>query len=154
MKVATHCVVCGSPSLTFTPASISPFVTQRIYNWTPIIVRFNTETNDSFLAFPICGKLTCQDCGFIFCDMRFDDAEMARLYENYRDERYVEMREKYEPGYGKLNAELDGETVDYFDVIEQFILDALPARPHRVLDWGGGNGINTPFKDADIDIYE
>src|SRR5512139_1759672 len=130
---------------------MAPFVAHRIFNWTPIMLQANS--GKEFLSWPICNSVKCKACGFLFCDMRFDDDEMKRLYLNYRDEIYTALREAYEPGYRKLNGELEDEVINYFDKVESFILASAP-RPRRVLDWGGNNGLNTPFKDAKIDIYD
>ncbi len=152
MKVATNCVICGSESLNIKRAVFYPFVMHRIFHWAPVVMKFSDD--QSMLALPICNTIQCTRCGFVFCDVRFDDEEMAKLYKDYRGASYVELREAYEPGYSQLNAELENETVPYYAEMERFILDALPARPRRVLDWGGNNGINTPFRDAEIEIFD
>jgi hypothetical protein len=85
--------------------------------------------------------------------VRFDDEEMATLYTGYRDEAYVTLREQLEPNYRALNDELEGKPVPYLGDLEEWLLKSIP-RPRRILDWGGGNGVNTPFKDADIDILD
>jgi hypothetical protein len=53
-----------------------------------------------------------------------------------------------------LNHDLNDETIPYLGDVEAFICEAMPARPRRVLDWGGNNGRNTPFKEAEIEIFD
>lgn len=152
MKVLDYCVICGSEHVEIMPGMLAPFIAHRIFHWRPVMMINNDGTQ--IMSWPICGSIKCLDCSFVCCDMRFDDDEMMRLYRNYRDEAYISLRETYEPGYRKLNEELEGKIVNYFDKIEAFILKSAPAKPRRVLDWGGNNGVNTPFKDAEIDIYD
>jgi len=153
MKVLDYCVCCGSDNVKYTPAALAPFLADRIWGWEPTY--HMSDEGHKILTFPICRSLRCQDCDFVGCDIRFDDDEMGKLYANYRDEHYVELRVKYEQGYAKLNDELENEQVNYFVEMEAFILDDMKA-PERVLDWGGNNGINTPFKDTAevVHIYD
>lgn len=152
MKIVDHCVVCGNASLTYTPAAFHPFVMHRIFQWIPVRIRINDEQN--VLTFSVCKTITCANCDFEFVDIRFDDEEMRKLYSGYREEEYTALREYYEPGYRQLNDELDNQTVNYYADIEAFILNTTPMRPRKVLDWGGNNGINTPFRDAEIHIFD
>ncbi len=153
MKVIDYCVCCGSKNVEFTPGAIAPFIADRIWGWVP--QAHKSSEGYEFVAFPLCKTVRCQDCDYVGCDIRFDDEEMGKLYTNYRDEQYVALREKYEPAYRKLNNELENEQVGYFAEMEAFILDDMSVKPARVLDWGGNNGINTPFTDAEtVHIYE
>jgi len=45
--------------------------------------------------------MQCQACGHRFFDYSFSDAEMGRLYGEYRDERYFLARHRVEPWYGR-----------------------------------------------------
>ena len=146
MKVIDYCVCCGSYNVKFTPGTLAPFLADRIWGWVPQIQKTTDEFE--FVSFPLCKTIRCQDCEYVGCDIRFDEEEMAKLYVNYRDEQYVALREKYEQNYRKLNDELENDVVPYFAEMEAFIMDDAPERPRRVLDWGGNNGINTPFRDT------
>lgn len=80
----------------------------------------------------------------LFLDMRFDDEEMDALYRNYRGSDYVELRDRFEPGYRARNAIYDrGST--YLPIVESFLAADMPPSP-RILDWGGDDGRNTPFR--------
>jgi hypothetical protein len=105
MKVVNYCVVCNSKNVIKLPGVISPFITARIFGWEPTLMQNNEGFQ--FTTYPICGTVRCQACGYIGGDVRFDDEEMGKLYTGYRDEEYTALREKYEPGYRKLNGELE-----------------------------------------------
>lgn len=131
-----------------------PFVAHRIFGWKPWTVGREFKTLKAGMAYPLCNTLRCRGCGMLFLDMRFDADEMARLYSGYRDSDYVHLRAKYEPGYGRRNAEL-GKPLHYAKATEQYIGHYLPAVPPRILDWGGGTGINTPFRSrSEVDIFD
>ena len=122
-----------------------PFVAHRVFGWAPVVIdeSWGLETIAKGHAYSICRSLLCSACGHLFLDIRFDDAEMRRLYRGYRDAEYVELREHYEPGYRARNAHLR-EGVPYVPAIEEFLGPHVSPTP-RVLDWGGDTGRNTPF---------
>lgn len=95
-------------------------------------------------AYSICNTIFCPQCESIFCDMRFEPDEMQRLYAGYRDITYTSLREQFEPGYTQRNASLEAEAT-YLPRVEQFLSPHV-ARNGRILDWGGGSGVNTPFR--------
>lgn len=75
-------------------------------------------------------------------DLRFGDAEMDRLYRDYRGADYVELRSHYEPGYNQRQCSMVSRSPT--PRIEAFLRPFVSPQP-RVLDWGGGDGSNTPF---------
>jgi hypothetical protein len=131
------CVCCGSDTVKIERSHFQPFIADRVFNAPNAIVQ--------------CKSVTCQICGAVFCDHRFTDAEMERLYHGYRDIEYTTLRDKYEPGYFQRNEALK-QVHFYLPQVEGFIKPHL--QPGRVLDYGGGSGINTPFKDRDCEIYD
>jgi len=125
-----------------------PFVAHRAFGWQPLKIarEWKLRTIPEGWAYPICNTCKCDDCKFLFCDIRPDDSEMAALYDDYRGRKYTDLREYYEPGYSDYNdALLEGIT--YLDEVEAFLRPELHF-PVSVLDWGGDDGINTPFKDS------
>jgi SAM-dependent methyltransferase len=143
---AATCVCCGSDQFIRSPAILMPFIAQRIYGWEPALIDESWElrTIPQGIAYPLCNSLLCEQCGLLFLDIRFSDNELARLYRNYRDEVYIQLREHYEPGYRKRNKEiLHG--INYMQDIEAFLRQHLPTTL-SILDWGGDTGVNTPFK--------
>lgn len=123
-----------------------PFIARRIYGWEPALIDESWElrTIPQGIAYSLCNSLLCERCGLLFLDIRFSDIEIARLYHNYRDEVYTQLREHYEPGYRERNKKiLLG--INYMQDIEDFLRQHLPSTL-SILDWGGDTGVNTPFK--------
>lgn len=154
MKVASSCMCCGSNRLDKTPAVLMPFIAHRVFGWPPaqITEEWGLRTIPSGRAYNICNTLCCQDCGLLFLDMRFDDEEITALYADYRGEEYTALRDLYEPGYRQKTDNLYAG-LPHVPEIEKFLSPYLKF-PVKVLDWGGDTGINTPFKNSSIDIYD
>ena len=98
------------------------------------------------MAYSVCSSLLCLDCNLLFLDMRFDDEELSQLYYKYRDKNYSKLRNKYEPGYNLIN-EIQNRPIKYTKNIENF-LSPLLKFPIKVLDYGGDDGHNTPFRNS------
>ena len=145
-KIANSCVCCGEKNLNKSPAILMPFISERVFDWTPVEINedWGLRTVKSGMAYSICHSLQCTNCHHLFLDIRFGNIEMDRLYHEYRKEEYVELREKYEPGYKLKNSELS-EGYNYISDIEKFIQPHLIAKQLRILDWGGDSGKNTPL---------
>jgi hypothetical protein len=79
--------------------------------------------------------------------MRFDDQELGRLYYNYRDKNYANLRNKYEPGYKLINKVINSP-YNYIKKVENF-LSSFFTSSINILDFGGDDGKNTPFKDTE-----
>jgi hypothetical protein len=133
-----------------------PFISHRIFNWRPTSVseKWKLNTIKSGKAYSVCNSLLCMDCNLLFLDMRFDDQELGRLYYNYRDEKYSNLRNKYEPGYKLIN-KVQNLPINYIKKVENF-LSPLLTSSINILDYGGDDGKNTPFKDTEniIHIYD
>lgn len=155
-RIATQCVCCGSEDLAATPAILMPFVAHRVFGWTPVTIdaSWGLRTVPQGHAMAICKTLSCRDCGHLFCDIRFSDAELGALYGGYREAEYIRLRDHYEPGYAARNEALH-VPIPYQHEIEGF-LDPHLKGPLTVLDWGGDTGINTPYKSRAerIDVYD
>lgn len=133
MKLATECICCGSNELDKWKAEVMPFVADRVS-----------------LDFVDCNSLRCRNCGVTFLDLRYDDDQIKALYKGYRDEDYIAQRERYEDGYRLRQIGFSGG-LPYVAQIEEF----LASYPHsKILDWGGGSGINTPFREISADVYD
>ena len=156
MKIAKRCVCCDSTRLAARPAILMPFIAHRVFGWEPVSVDATWGMRDvpQGIAQSVCCTLMCEDCGLLFLDMRFDDEEMAALYDDYRGAAYTATRDRFEPGYAARNTLFDDGS-GYNDKVEALLAPLLPARP-RVLDWGGDSGVNTPFRGraAQHDIYD
>lgn len=146
--IATHCVACGGASLSRTSAVLMPFVAHRALGWAPEVIdaSWGLATIPSGMAFSRVTTLQCQQCATVFLDLRFGDREMTELYRDYRGEDYVRLRDQYEPGYAQRNESFESASPALPDA-ERFLRPWLPDVP-AVLDWGGDNGINMPFRDT------
>ena len=144
--VASHCVCCGSADLQRSPAVLMPFIAHRIYQWAPVVIdaSWGLNTIRSGHAYALCHSLLCQACHLLFLDIRFSDAELSRLYQDYRGGEYTALRDRYEPGYKARNEGLT-QGIRYLDAVESFLAPHLPDTM-SLLDWGGDTGVNTPFK--------
>lgn len=145
-RIATQCICCSSPALQRQSAVLMPFVAQRALGWEPCEITADWGLRDLPLghAQALCTSLHCPACGCLFLDMRFDAAEMARLYCDYRGPDYEAQRERFEPGYAARNRTLLAGDA-HIPEVEAFLRPHLPARP-AVLDWGGDTGLNTPLR--------
>ncbi len=146
MKIATRCVCCDGARLARSAAVLAPFVAWRVFGWEPAEIGPDWGLRDirQGTAYNVCATLECADCGLLFLDMRFDEAELASLYAGYRGADYTTAREHFEPGYAARNRLYEAGSA-YVPQVEQFLAPHLPARP-RVLDYGGDTGLNTPFR--------
>jgi hypothetical protein len=155
-RVSKQCVCCGSEDLKKSPAVLMPFVAHRVFGWTPVLIdeSWGLKTIKSGNVYSICNSLFCNDCGFLFSDIRFSELELTALYSQYRDKEYNDLREFYEPGYTARNASLNSG-IAYIGEIEKFLEPHLTF-PLSILDWGGDTGKNTPFKHNNevFDIYD
>lgn len=149
MIVARQCVVCGSHNLVKVSAVLAPFLADRIFDWKPMDIDASLGFRDipSGHAYALCNTLCCSECQMLFLDMRFNDDEMERLYDGYRDENYVALRSTYESGYDIVNHSLEGKRWDYVRQVELFLRPFLSGEVH-ILDFGGDDGTNTPFVDT------
>lgn len=156
-RVADRCVCCGSEVLESAPAIMMPFVAHRTFGWAPARIdeSWGLQTVACGMAYTVCRSMSCTDCGLLFCDIRFTDDELARLYEDYRGEDYTALRETYEPGYTLRNEALSRQ-IDYRGALERFLDPLLPQGPLAILDWGGDTGKNTPLRERARrhDVYD
>ncbi len=163
-SIAKECVCCSSNDLESSPAIMMPFISHRVFNWRPVEIdeSWGLRTIPKGMAYSICNSFICKNCHHLFMDYRFDDEQMANLYNDYRQGEYVRIRDHYEPGYKEKNDLLHGG-VNYVSKIESFLEDCVKPEP-SLLDWGGDTGKNTPFQSqakvfhiyeiSDIESYE
>lgn len=144
--IALRCIACDALALERQAAVLMPFVAERALLWQAceITADWGLKSVPQGHALPLCSTLHCAECGMLFLDMRFDDAEMARLYADYRGAAYADQRERHEPGYAARNAGLVAGD-QHIPAVESFLAPWVPAQP-AILDWGGANGINTPLR--------
>lgn len=145
MIVVSSCPVCGSENLEKTPAVLMPFISFRIFGWTPLVIADESgmRSLENGTSYQLCATTYCKQCTLVFCDVRFDDEEMSRLYKNYREAEYIAQRRIFEPDYERTNAYLM-QPLHYLRANDEY-LEHFTSGVSTVLDWGGGDGINTPL---------
>lgn len=136
MKTVDYCVCCGSKNLETFPATISPFVIARM---TGTVVD-NQQQPANYLH--------CLDCDFANVDLRFEQDEEFRYYQNYMKEEYIAHRCQYEGSimFGQLEP-LNGPVYKEMRVSSatRIINDVLDCSTIKsVLDYGGDTGEMIP----------
>jgi len=121
------CPGCGSPDFISRPAVMAPFIAAYVLDRPPEV-----------------GALgACATCGLRFYTTRFDDAEIDRLYTDYRDERYLAIRHRSEPWYTrKVNDDLAGVGMEPRKEVYRAALAGHAEANYigSVLDYGGDRG--------------
>lgn len=145
MEIARRCIYCDHDILEDSPAVIMPFVAHRALGYAPVEITPDWGLRDVSIGQcqARCNTLHCPQCSGVFMDLRFGEPEMTALYEGYRGPTYTALREQYEPGYRLRNEALS--QLSHTSAVEHFLRTKLPERP-RILDWGGDDGRNTPFR--------
>ncbi len=143
---ARCCICCAGEHLLRSPAILMPFLAKRIFNHEPteITEAWGLRDIPSGIAYSLCNTLECVDCRLLFLDYRFSDYELGLLYTDYRGEEYNALRKRFEPDYCATAIHYNGRAA-YLDDVENLLAPYLTERP-RVLDWGGGSGVNSPFR--------
>jgi len=122
-----NCIICDSEEVTSQEGQLASFISHRI-------------------GVPASEGLTiqCHQCGFRYGNVRFTDAQAQAIYGDYRTDRYFQEREQFEQGF-IANCGHHFKPRNGTDKVEAFV--RLHKEPVTVLDIGGGNGENTPFRD-------
>ena len=146
MELAENCICCHGKELFSSPAVLMPFVASRALGQAPLEITADWGMRDlrPGMAYTLCHSLQCRACGALFLDYRFTPAQMESLYKGYRNAEYTRQRDHFEPGYAATVAQDYTHRHAYIDQVEAWLQPRLPAHP-SVLDWGGGDGTNTPF---------
>ncbi|NJD25038.1 MAG: class I SAM-dependent methyltransferase [Betaproteobacteria bacterium] len=145
MEIARRCIYCDHDAPESSPAIIMPFVAHRALGYAAVEITPDWGLRDVPVG-PCqarCNTLHCPRCGGLFMDLRFGEPELSALYADYRGPAYTALRERYEPGYVQRNEALG--RLSHAMAVESQFRGRLPDRP-RILDWGGDDGRNTPFR--------
>lgn len=155
-RYAYRCICCMRERLLRSPAILMPFLAKRIFNYDPIEITEEWGLRDipKGMAYFLCNTVECQDCGVLFLDYRFSDDELSRLYNDYRGDDYNNMRIRFEPNYNATAIHY-ADRAQYLVDVESVLAPHVTENP-KVLDWGGGSGINSPFRfqAASLHIYD
>ncbi|MCW2285201.1 hypothetical protein M2323_003097 [Rhodoblastus acidophilus] len=129
MSSLENCPACGASATRSHPVLTAPFIAAYV------------------LERPIepCRLMICDDCGLWFFDRRYSDAEMAKLYGNYRGDGYFEVRHHFEPWYTRaFNDHLgrDPKEIAARNAATSAFLEESDDRKTfaTILDYGGDSG--------------
>jgi Zn-finger nucleic acid-binding protein len=135
--VTIRCRACNNEDKnTFRLGNIAPFVADRM---------LDGKRNKDFVC-------ECPRCGLLWLDINPTEKQLSQYYNGYFGEEYYTQRVAYEPGFkDKWNALQNRNANKY---VEAF-LEPIIGVPETVLDFGGGNGKETPFRGQSfIDILD
>jgi len=152
MYITKTCIACGSENLIKSPAVLSPFIADRVFDWAPVEINqeWGLDSIKSGMAYCRVNSIGCEDCSSIFLDLRFGDEEIIKLYDNYRGDDYNSLRIMYEPNY-KQKSEVFEKRYPYLSDAEAWIAQHIT--PKTILDWGGDSGFNSMFKHTGAELY-
>ena len=158
MKLTANCVSCGSNGVDKKIGLFAPFISHRVMDYPAQNLQLGGKEIGPPILFT--NAVRCQVCEFVFSQVRFEDTEMSKIYENYRDETYAQLRNTFEPGYSQLNP-LIGKSLTEINARQVAMADFFEngrALSHMkiVLDYGGDSGQHIPkfFEDAEKYVYE
>ena len=127
MIEVSACVVCEGAIRQLKCALVAPFLAKRI--WTT--------------AFCV-DLVRCETCGFMFYNPRLDDADLRRLYTDYRLEEYQQTRNASEPRYTtKFNSDIASPS--HYKIRRSKLAPIIKQnvgrrKINRILDYGGDRG--------------
>ena len=159
MKISNSCIICGNIKIFKRSAILMPFIADRVFGWTPFFLEknFNIRTIKMGIVYSNVNSCYCKLCHLIYLDMRFDEDELKKLYKDYRGVKYNELRIKYEPEYKEMDNYIKNiYSIENRKKTEEYLSEHLD-NFSEILDWGGGDGGNTPFfgdKKINIDIFD
>jgi SAM-dependent methyltransferase len=139
---ADVCPGCGSSDFIARPVVMSSFIATYVFDRAP----------------DVHGLAACRACGLNFYTTRYDDAEIARLYTDYRSDRYLAIRQRSEPWYTrKVNEDLMGPgMLPRAKVYRETVAGhADTGSIGSVLDYGGDRGqMMSGGPGSDLYIYD
>jgi predicted Zn-ribbon and HTH transcriptional regulator len=95
VNISDKCPCCNSKKIISYPAILMPFISHRVFNWMPskIDTTWKLKTIKKGNAYSLSNTQSCKQCGMLFLDIRFNDEQMSKLYNGYRDKKYAQLRE-------------------------------------------------------------
>jgi hypothetical protein len=152
MKFIDYCRSCYSRGCVGTPGIVAPFIVDRAFNMKPARTTSLYGTLPNQVNYFPCQTLTCVSCGFVGVNIMYDDEEMSRIYTNYRDEKYNALRRIHEPTYDHTIFKNRHAYVD--TVTTPFIQEGVSTDIQTLIDFGGYDGLNTPYIGKERYIYD
>jgi len=130
LKQIDRCPCCNGTDLDVLPAAIAPFIIDYV-------------VHDP--AHTLCGFCVCRACAFRFFDARFEPAEIARLYEDYRGDAYFQARHRHEFWYRRTTNDQVGSGPALVALRKRIMASLLVRvidtnKVESILDYGGDRG--------------
>lgn len=123
------CIICSDQRTEQAPALISPWVRD-------LGIRDRLSTYN-----------LCKNCNTGFFSKRYDENEMAKIYENYRGENYLKIRTHWEPWYS-INYNSNHDSQDWIESrkssLTKFLLTNGAIGFNTIIDIGGDRGQYIP----------
>jgi len=124
---------------------VMPFVAHRVMEYPAAAIMYGGQ---EIVPTLFTNSLRCEDCGFIFSQVRYSDDQMARLYKGYRGPEYNEMRSVYEPAYAEFAARVGTDEIEIQArqiAMRRFLDGSLDYDAiESLLDYGGDHGQHIP----------
>jgi hypothetical protein len=129
--MSTFCPICGGLGTVHAHGRIAPFILQ---------LRGESKGVPSDTA--LC---RCDRCDLVYFSHRFDDETLAAMYSDYRNERYLSIRRRWEPWYSRAvnsatepGSDAVAKRVGFVtDIVGSYIdIDSL----RNIVDYGGDEG--------------
>lgn len=144
-----NCPICNGKNNKTFQAIMMPFVSEITGIWTPFQISkkqyFDLKEGTSYFT---TYTVQCDCCGLVYAKHRFSENELKNLYGKYRGFEYNRLRMKHEANYRLVDDYLSNP-VSHLGELNNLLRKYKPDIK-TVLDWGGGNGTNTPcVKEAD-----
>ena len=145
MLETNHCPICKSHHIELKNAKFSDFIIERV---------FDNKIQKTNIAH-------CLNCGFQYSTYRYTEAEINKLYHNYRDEFYQKQRMKYDTWYspqineliGKNPIEIKNRTDNLLNILNS-VIPNWKQYFSSVLDYGGDRGQFIPQDIPQKYVYE
>lgn len=139
------CLICNSENVENLESGVSDFLKQRMFEGRDV------QTN----------AVHCKNCNFTYYNLRPNNEEIKRLYNNYRDSSYQKERQHFESWYtpeineiiGKGIIEIESRKKNIEEIFSKYI---NISNISTVLDYGGDKGQHIPpiLKEKERYVYE
>ncbi|MBQ2313115.1 MAG: hypothetical protein II183_03015, partial [Elusimicrobiaceae bacterium] len=129
----SKCIICNSENVENLKSSISDFLKKRMFE------KKDIKTD----------AIHCKNCNFTYYNLRPSDAEIKRLYNNYRDCAYQQERQQFETWYTpEINemirngpVEIESRKKNSEEIFAKYVdTDKVTT----LLDYGGDRGQHIP----------
>ncbi len=144
MNENSKCPICGGKTVKQN-AVFSNFIKERVFD--------NVDVSTDVLI--------CENCGFQYSSYRYNEMEVQKLYNGYRNEHYQKQRQRYDVWYtpqinaliGKNDTEIKNRVKNMINILERNIPNGLKSI-EKVLDWGGDKGQFIPKQIKEKYLYD